>query len=607
MGEGTNPTASAAQSYIIKRPRLTKLLDDSGARLILLVAPAGYGKTTLARQWLSQFQRPVAWYRASTASSDVAALATGLAAEIDNAVADDGTTVTNDRMTSLAAVQQRPDVLARALHRSRETWPEATRRRDRRLSPTQRLGRSGDVRRRAGVAAAGDVRDHNENPPELVQPAAVGLRRGRRGRNHRTGDDRAGGEAGVRSLVPGPARASTLDLARGWPVVIGLAARTGRTDFPSKALPRNLYEFLAEDLVHATTPETQQALTIIALTGTNERGLARGLVGDGADAALSEAERRGLLTFESASRIVLHPLLGEFLIERFRDAGEEAIEEIVNPLVKTLMTSSRWDECLAVAEAVPERSGFASAILEECLEELLSGGRVATVRRWITLARGLKLTDPIVELAEAEVALLAGEYDRALALGNACREPNDRGSTSACRTRRRTRRTPGRLPISGKDSVQVGREVSDLTETSRRRTVGTTHHSRRGRNRRSRRTPYSDSPAPTTEARSTEFVSRTHTCCSPSNEATHIRRVTGREKPLLSCHRVPTSSPISQHSTSTPECSRTSDGTTKRCCAADRFMASTEDSGVDFVAKPRPSCQGRALLSVFDDSPTLAL
>ena len=77
-----------------------------------------------------------------------------------------------------------------------------------------------------------------------------------------------------------PARASTLDLARGWPVVIGLAARTGRTDFPSKALPRNLYEFLAEDLIRATTPETQQALTIIALTGTNERGLARGLVGD---------------------------------------------------------------------------------------------------------------------------------------------------------------------------------------------------------------------------------------------------------------------------------------------------------------------------------------
>ncbi|MDF2751497.1 MAG: hypothetical protein K0T00_2673, partial [Gaiellaceae bacterium] len=37
---------------IIERPRLTRLLDESPARIKMLVAPAGYGKTTLARQWL---------------------------------------------------------------------------------------------------------------------------------------------------------------------------------------------------------------------------------------------------------------------------------------------------------------------------------------------------------------------------------------------------------------------------------------------------------------------------------------------------------------------------------------------------------------------------
>ncbi|HSC92158.1 MAG TPA: hypothetical protein VLB86_10940, partial [Gaiellaceae bacterium] len=48
------------QRHIIERPRLTKLLDESNARVILLVAPAGYGKTTLARQWVAS--RPHAWY-----------------------------------------------------------------------------------------------------------------------------------------------------------------------------------------------------------------------------------------------------------------------------------------------------------------------------------------------------------------------------------------------------------------------------------------------------------------------------------------------------------------------------------------------------------------
>ena len=50
MGESVVTTRPAGQSYIIKRPRLTKLLDESEARIILLCAPAGYGKTTLARE-----------------------------------------------------------------------------------------------------------------------------------------------------------------------------------------------------------------------------------------------------------------------------------------------------------------------------------------------------------------------------------------------------------------------------------------------------------------------------------------------------------------------------------------------------------------------------
>ena len=41
MDEGTNTTVAAAQRHIIERPRLTKLLDESTARVILLVALIG--------------------------------------------------------------------------------------------------------------------------------------------------------------------------------------------------------------------------------------------------------------------------------------------------------------------------------------------------------------------------------------------------------------------------------------------------------------------------------------------------------------------------------------------------------------------------------------
>src|SRR5689334_23981720 len=63
--------------HIIERPRLTRLLDETSARAIMLVAPAGYGKTTLARQWLAS--RTHAWYQGGASSGDVAALALGIA------------------------------------------------------------------------------------------------------------------------------------------------------------------------------------------------------------------------------------------------------------------------------------------------------------------------------------------------------------------------------------------------------------------------------------------------------------------------------------------------------------------------------------------------
>jgi LuxR family transcriptional regulator, maltose regulon positive regulatory protein len=60
----------ATRRRIIRRPRLTKLLDESPARIKLLIAPAGYGKTTLAQEWLSEPERQDVWYRGGPAAAD---------------------------------------------------------------------------------------------------------------------------------------------------------------------------------------------------------------------------------------------------------------------------------------------------------------------------------------------------------------------------------------------------------------------------------------------------------------------------------------------------------------------------------------------------------
>ena len=91
MGESTATTSRIKRRRIIERPRLTRLLDESQGRIKMLVAPAGYGKTTLARQWLADKQ--AVWYTATPASADVAALAAGLSEAVSRVVPGAGDAV----------------------------------------------------------------------------------------------------------------------------------------------------------------------------------------------------------------------------------------------------------------------------------------------------------------------------------------------------------------------------------------------------------------------------------------------------------------------------------------------------------------------------------
>lgn len=62
----------------VPRPRLTRVLEASTAQTILLIAPAGFGKTSLACEWLAGREN-VFWYRATSASADLAAFSVGIA------------------------------------------------------------------------------------------------------------------------------------------------------------------------------------------------------------------------------------------------------------------------------------------------------------------------------------------------------------------------------------------------------------------------------------------------------------------------------------------------------------------------------------------------
>ena len=96
-------------------------LDEATAQSIILTAPAGYGKTVLAREWL-QGREHAAWYRATPASADVGAFSAGLAEAVAPVVPGAGERV-RQRLRVGDATERLARPLAELLAEDLEAWP----------------------------------------------------------------------------------------------------------------------------------------------------------------------------------------------------------------------------------------------------------------------------------------------------------------------------------------------------------------------------------------------------------------------------------------------------------------------------------------------------
>lgn len=68
---------------LVERPRLLRRLREAKPALVLVDAPAGYGKTTLLAQWAAVEPRPVAWLALRDADSDGVTFASHVAHALD--------------------------------------------------------------------------------------------------------------------------------------------------------------------------------------------------------------------------------------------------------------------------------------------------------------------------------------------------------------------------------------------------------------------------------------------------------------------------------------------------------------------------------------------
>ena len=178
----------------VRRPRLTALLDESAAQAILLVAPAGYGKTSLVTEWVEN-RESVVWYRATESSEDLAAFSVGVAEAIEAIVPDAATSLHQRVRVAEQPEKPRPSP-CRTPRREAGGLAKRSIARPRRLPACQRFARGRRICRLAAHAIVCTSRRDQSASPAMGFSAARSVRRDHRGNTGRARDDTGGGRLG---------------------------------------------------------------------------------------------------------------------------------------------------------------------------------------------------------------------------------------------------------------------------------------------------------------------------------------------------------------------------------------------------------------------------
>ena len=405
-------TPAEIPDYFIERPRLTKLLDEATAPVIMLIAPAGFGKTTLARQWLAHRRR--GWYRGSPAAADVAALAVGLARSAAEIVPEAGRRM-GERLRATGTPEQDVQPLAELLAEDLADWPEDAWlafddyqfasessfaeefvERVLALCPVKLFLTS---RKRPSWATSrrllyGDIYEIGRSLLAMSQEEAEQVLA------HRRGSEASG----------------LLALADGWPAVIGLAALTDEIELPDEGVPEALYAYFAEELYQAADPALRWSLSQLSLSSAVAPAVAEAVLGEEAEGALRDGRRLGFLVPSEHGVDEIHPLLRAFLEEKFRELAGDRAPEIVELVVRTHLGREEWDDAFSIIERFFD-ADLLVEVVETALPQVLLEARLPTLARWVECANQNEVDAPVFDLAEGELAFRAADRTRAEALG----------------------------------------------------------------------------------------------------------------------------------------------------------------------------------------------
>jgi ATP/maltotriose-dependent transcriptional regulator MalT len=413
MGESAQLVVPVGRRHIIERPRLTRLLDQTSARVIMLVAPAGYGKTTLAREWLAN--KPHAWYEANAAAADIAALALGIADAAASLVPEAGHRLREWLPTSREPAEDIA-VLAALLDDEMAKWPDnAWFAIDdyHLLSSTaaEALVLQLFVESERRLLLTSRQRPSWSSARQLVYGSFFELGHSSLAMSMDEAND-------VLASLELGAATGLVALADGWPAVIGLAALAPAPVELEDDLPQALYDFFAEELFASLSEDGRQVLPQLALLPSVTRQGVQTIGGSRGEELLEEAIGAGLLVPRETRDFELHPLLRSFLLRKVGELPNAELESAVEGVTQGQITAGSWDGAFSIIQEF-ERVDLLAPLIERALVPLTKQGRLATIRRWLEFGRQRGAVSAYLDVAESELLFRRGEYQRAEALASA--------------------------------------------------------------------------------------------------------------------------------------------------------------------------------------------
>jgi LuxR family maltose regulon positive regulatory protein len=415
MVEGTQDElaqeeVSPAQRHIIERPRLYKLLDEANAKIILLVAPAGYGKTTLARQWTSRRGRRAFWYRAGSASRDPSAFAQGLA----RALAREHPRAAKrlrEYLLGASSPDREPDVLAEVVAENVSPWSN-----DAWLvvDDYQAIASAGSsdafFERLVGLAHPNVMVTSREHPAWISARKVVYGEVFELGRDFLAmNDEEAAAVLAFSGHNPNP----LIELAAGWPAVLGLAINLPRSRASFSGSADSVHRYFAQELYDLIDPSIRDDVRLLSLGQTLDAANLEYLFGESADRVRAEATRVGLAASAADGRLEIHPLVRTFLDEKL--ALRPPPPPLVDRFAHRLLERAEWENAFALIERY-HLTNLVPELLRLALRDVLSTGRIASLETWVRWAEAQAIESSEVLLARAELLMRRGEWAAAESL-----------------------------------------------------------------------------------------------------------------------------------------------------------------------------------------------